>query len=66
MVKRKRGPLSQVTLAVSVALFVGGLFLLSPTFTGNVIGGSSGSSIIGIVFVVLGVIGYYFFAKNLL
>jgi len=65
MVKKKRGPLPHAILAVSVALFVAGLFLLSPTFTGNVIGGSPGSSILGIIFVILGAIGYYFFAKNL-
>ena len=53
---------------ICLLLFVAGLlFIGAPNMTGNTIGGldKSGSSIFGIVLLVLGIAGYYFASKFL-
>ena len=49
-------------LFVFMIFFIVGLFFLSPNITGNSIGSlnASGSNLLGIGFVVLGILGYYF------
>lgn len=45
--------------------FISGLFFLSPNLTGNVIGEMDklGSTLLGIVLIVIGILGYYFISK---
>ena len=52
---------------VFLLLFVVGLFFLSPNITGNAIGGmdNSRTNLLGISFLVLGILGYYFVSKFL-
>ena len=65
MKKKKKGV--RVLLMAFLVLFVIGLFFLTPNMTGNAIGGldNVGSNILGVVFIVLGVLGYYFVFKFL-
>lgn len=56
---------SRVLAIISGLSFIVGLILLSPSFTGNVIGSlnKSSSTILGIVLVALGILGFWFFSK---
>jgi membrane associated rhomboid family serine protease len=69
MTKKKRAKQREARflLFVFLIILVVGLFFLSPNITGNAIGGldKGKSNIFGLVLVVFGIAGYYFFYKFL-
>lgn len=59
-----RGLAGKTSVTISIIGLIGGLFFLSSNFTGNVIGSSTTSNIIGVVLFLVGVVGGFFYFKG--